>query len=252
MADVRIQGRPTDAFVDEGERAFSAYLRSVVGRGAYVPGQGWTGDTRADVEPLEIGPPVPGLEQFASRLPRGRRMQPVLAETGIFAFSPGDAPRYEEGEDESLIILTGGVSIQYEQRATATDPELMLEFVADRVVIFLPPGSSPWVRRVGPGESGGPSRACNGRVDDRPGWGDGFFLGLGFRFFNRFSGRLSFPRPASAAPFFSFRPNLPAPLVSAVLLRLDILCRRFSGVNRFRVSQANGKENQAYEKKADQ
>jgi hypothetical protein len=177
--DVRTEGRPTDAFVSEAERAFSTYLRSLVARGAYVPGQGWTSDSHVDAAAPEVGPRVPDFAQFVERLPQGERMQPVLAETGIFAFSPGDAPRYHEGPDESLVILTGGVAIQYSQRASATEPERMLEFAADRVVIFLAPGSSPAISRIGTGEIRGIYLEGNVRADSTRGRGNRPIVGSG-------------------------------------------------------------------------
>ncbi|MCH7960961.1 MAG: hypothetical protein IIC49_01365 [Planctomycetes bacterium] len=150
--DLLEQGRPDDAFVDEGERTLAAYLRSLLSPGSFVAGQGPTQYQPDEPTQPTIGPHPSELASLYAQLPHAPRAQPVFAETGIFAFAPGDAPAYLAGEDESMVILTGGVSIQYWQRPRPGRREQMLQLKAERAVIFLAPGTSPALSRIGAGE----------------------------------------------------------------------------------------------------
>jgi hypothetical protein len=151
--DVLREGRPPageieGVFVREGERALALFLRSLVAPSAYIPeGERGEGEVyvtpRAGERPLIEGRQAgaEAMEEILSSLPASGVSGRIFADTGLFSFYPGDAPQYRRSEDGGAVaILTGGIMIQYWQRATASDPERTLQLRAENAVIFFAPG----------------------------------------------------------------------------------------------------------------
>jgi len=135
-------GEPEGVFVREGERALSLYLRSLLAPNAYIPEEEVRGRAyvtpRSGEAPLIEGRADESLAEVLESLPMGGTSGSIFADTGLFTFYPGDAPQYRATEDGGAVaIMTGGIMIQYWQRATSSDPERTLLLRTESAVIFF-------------------------------------------------------------------------------------------------------------------
>ncbi|MEO0483196.1 MAG: LPS assembly protein LptD [Planctomycetota bacterium] len=139
--DARLDRRPDDALVFDGEGVLASYLRRLV-RGDR-PGSGpsafdasrvlrpaeprfETGDGEATAEEIE---------DFLNALPPASGGRPIFADEGIVTLSVGNLT-LSRSETENSIIASGGVVVQYAE----ADSSRILQMDAERAVIFLKPG----------------------------------------------------------------------------------------------------------------
>ncbi|MGD9688853.1 MAG: LPS assembly protein LptD [Phycisphaerales bacterium] len=159
-ADSLVRGRPAagtgaggaDPLLAEGEARLARLLGDLSGLGvADAPALPQT----AGVAPAPgRGPIVPGMAQpFEPDSPLGRagdstpgpapdlgpaeRTPPIFARSGIVTFAAGEPTLLPgEGEGENVVVITGGVVVQYSE----TRRDRQLQLTAERAVAFLDPG----------------------------------------------------------------------------------------------------------------
>lgn len=123
QADAVNKGRPAVALVGEGEAALARSLRE------------WLSpedEAEAAAASGQAEPPPPGVLQG---LPPAEVYEPIFAKSGIITISPGDVTLVS-GEQETSLIVTGGVTVHYSDLGRNRD----LRLTAQRAVIFLPGG----------------------------------------------------------------------------------------------------------------
>jgi hypothetical protein len=130
-ADLRREGRPTDGFVEEGERVLASRLAPLARPPLPQP---------AGMPP--VGPPAaapraaPAVVELQRELGPVAVTGPIFAAEGIFSVSAGGDVVVTEGESENTITLPGGATVQYWDRQRNS----VLELSAQRAVVFLDPG----------------------------------------------------------------------------------------------------------------
>ncbi len=161
-ADLLRRARPEDPFLEESEARLARYLSSIIespGRpegqppGLRVPGgpgEAPTGPSEAPTTP-EVTPPPPAtmtLKDPRGPLPPAERSPADVPREGIvYIYAPqielvspgrGDARGEEAGaKDESALVVSGGVSIQYSAIDETTKGLRTVELSAERGVVFL-------------------------------------------------------------------------------------------------------------------
>jgi len=160
-ADLITHGRPPSrtpmgAFADKADQSLAAALARL----PRSPVPQATGESAATANPSifqstppvpPVGPPAPGESQGlpvappATLLPpapgptdptAGAELrEPIFSSRGIITVAAPDVT-VVSGEDENAVIITGGVTLQYEDRESART----LQLSAQRAVIFLDPG----------------------------------------------------------------------------------------------------------------
>jgi len=139
-------GRPEEegagAFVAQSELRLSRYLVSVL-EGDAPPGPPGSPQIveRDRLEPLL----TPERIDPASVLSPARQPAPIFSSDGVITFFGPDRTLVT-GEQESALVITGGVIVQYSEPATGRS----LELTAESAVVFLEPGSVREVLAFGP------------------------------------------------------------------------------------------------------
>ncbi|TVQ30080.1 MAG: LPS-assembly protein LptD [Phycisphaeraceae bacterium] len=141
------EGRPTSAFLIEGEARLARYLSGLVGtpprdpeqRDPFPPTVVERRDPAAPTDAL-----VPDIE---GRLAPTVQAPPIFAEEGVVTFFGPDRTLVT-GETENALVITGGVVAQY----TDISSGRTLQISAESLVAFLDPGSVADIFRFGPGE----------------------------------------------------------------------------------------------------
>ncbi|MBX3359507.1 MAG: hypothetical protein KF745_13890 [Phycisphaeraceae bacterium] len=155
--DLLRRGRRADPFVAEAERRLANYLRDIAGARGLTPVPAGdvtvaeaTGaamwESAAGDGPMKPGltrpyepqttrtPPEPGVPAESQLAPE-RRLEPIFAASGLFTVS-GKEPVLVTGAEDDALIVTGGATVHYTDRASHQD--LMIS--AERAVLFLKPG----------------------------------------------------------------------------------------------------------------
>lgn len=131
IAPVVTNERPKDGFVRLAERELAVVLRNALG----LP----TLDAGAAPGPRSGAGALTPEEVAAmlAALPGEEAQRPIFEAQGTVSFSAGDVAAVEDG-DESAVLLTGGVSVLYEGRASGSEATPSLHMKAQRAVVFLP------------------------------------------------------------------------------------------------------------------
>jgi len=127
-------GRPADpaadAFIGQAEARLGRYLARVIADEVEPGDSPIVASER--LEPL----PTPERIDPATVLPEAVQPRPIFARDGVITFFGPDRTLVS-GDEESALVISGGVIVQYSEPATGRS----LQLTAESAVVFLDPGS---------------------------------------------------------------------------------------------------------------
>ncbi len=127
-ADLVLEGREEGEFLRQAELDFAQRLRRRLGMPLYTTPGGDVIDERLAETPAE-------LQRLLDSLQTAEHRDPIFAASGTISFSYGELT-VVSGEDENSVLITGGVTLLYEDLRK----DRSIEMRAQRAVLFLDPG----------------------------------------------------------------------------------------------------------------